>query len=46
VKRAAQVLAFASAVDDGVADQILEDFELRRDFRHWDNDGPVHRLKP
>jgi hypothetical protein len=28
VKRAAQVLAFVGALDDGVADQILDDFEL------------------
>jgi hypothetical protein len=28
VKRVAQVLAFVGALDDGVADQILDDFEL------------------
>jgi hypothetical protein len=33
------------ALDDGVADQILDDFKLRRDFRHWNSDGPVRRLK-
>jgi len=33
VKRAAQVLAFLGALDDGVADQILDDFELALDAR-------------
>jgi hypothetical protein len=33
VKRVAEVLAFVGALDDGVADQILDDFELALDAR-------------
>ncbi len=41
VKRVAQVLAFVGAVDDGVADQVLDDFELALGARSAGQAGSV-----
>jgi len=41
VKSVAQVLAFAGALDDGVADQILDDFELALGARQAGQAGSV-----
>jgi hypothetical protein len=55
VKRVAEVLAFVGALDDGVADQILDDFELALDARQtrqtasvrgWSSQRAAGRARP